>query len=65
MKRNKNKALFIAILSMCLMVMSLFAIYTGKSQNELIGGIVAFILCGMLGIVAILDYDYLSKKQEL
>ena len=44
MKRNKNKALFIAILSMCLMVMSLFGIYTGKSQNELIGGIVAFIL---------------------
>jgi prepilin signal peptidase PulO-like enzyme (type II secretory pathway) len=63
MKRNKNKALFFAWLSMGLMIMSIWGMFTSKSNNEIVGAVMAFVLCGFLGIVAILDYEY-SKKQE-
>jgi hypothetical protein len=63
MKRNKNKALFFAWLSMAMMVVSLWGIWTSKGTNEIVGGIMAFILSAFLGIIAILDYEY-TKKQE-
>ena len=65
MKRNKNKALFFAWLSMGLMVMSLIGMWTAKNNMEIVGAVSAFILCAMLGVVAILDYGYLCKKEEL
>lgn len=65
MKRNKNKALFFAWLSVGLMVMSLWGMWTFKSNHEIVAATMAFVVCAMLGIVAILDYEYTRKQEKL
>ena len=65
MKRNKRKALFFAWLSMGLMIMSIWGMFTSKGNNEITGAVMAFVLSAMLGIVAILDYEYMKKKEKL
>ena len=63
MTGNKRKALFFAWLSMGLMIMSIWGMFTSKGNNEITGAVMAFVLCAFLGIISILDYEH-SKKQE-
>jgi prepilin signal peptidase PulO-like enzyme (type II secretory pathway) len=65
MTGNKRKALFFAWLSMGLMIMSIWGMFTSKGNNEITGAVMAFVLSAMLGIVAILDYEYMKKKEKL
>ena len=65
MTGNKRKALFFAWLSMGLMIMSIWGMFTSKGNNEITGAVMAFVLSVMLGIVAILDYEYMKKKEKL
>ena len=64
MKKQKNIALFIASLSMILMVIALVGLHTAESNDEIVYLISGFILSGMLGILSVLDHEYLSKKEK-
>lgn len=63
--KEKKVSLFLAFLGIGLMITSIVGLYTAKSNNEVIGAITAFIITGVLSLVAIFDYDYLSKKEQL
>lgn len=62
MKKQMNKAIFLTCLSSVLMVVSLIRIWNAKSNNEIMGGIIAFILCGVLGILSIWDINVIGKR---
>jgi hypothetical protein len=64
MKKQKNIAIFIASLSMMLMVIALVGMHTAQSNDEIIYLISGFLLAAVLGILSILDYEYLTKKQK-
>jgi hypothetical protein len=59
------KQLFFIILSVVLMLMSTYALFTSTGSNEATAAIVAFILSCGLGLVAVLDYDYQTKHNRL
>lgn len=64
MRKQKNIAISIAAVSMILMVIALVGLHTAQSNDEIIYLISGFILSGMLGILSVLDHEYLSKKEK-
>ena len=59
------KQLFFIILSVVLMLMSTYALFTAVDSKEATASIIAFILSCGLGLVAVLDYDYQTKHTKL
>jgi len=62
--RNKNVSLIIASLGLAMMIVCICGIYTITTNNDLMLAVIGFILSGMVAGVAIIDYDYLTKKQN-
>jgi uncharacterized membrane protein len=59
------KQLFFIILSIILMLTSVYSLFTVTTNNEIIGSIVAFILSSGLGLVSVLDANYELKHNRL
>ena len=62
--RNKNVSLIIASLGLAMMIACICSLYTITKNNDLMLAVIGFSLSGMIAGVAILDYDYLTKKQK-
>lgn len=62
--RNKNVSLIIASLGLAMMIVCICGIYTLRTNNDLMLAVIGFSLSGMVAGVAIIDYDYLTKKQN-
>lgn len=65
MKKQMNKAIFLTCLSAILMIVSLIGIWTAESKSEIMGGIIAFILCAFLGFLSIWDIKVINNKIKL
>ena len=65
LKTNTMKQLFFIILSIILMLTSVYSLFTVTTNNEIIGSIVAFILSSGLGLVSVLDANYETKHNRL
>jgi hypothetical protein len=63
--KARKIAFILACLGLALMITSIYGIYTAESNNEVSMGVVAFTLTSILSLLAIVDYDYLSKKEQL
>lgn len=59
------KQLFFIILSIILMLTSVYSLFTVTTDNEIIGSVVAFILSSGLGLVSLLDASYEAKHNRL
>ena len=59
------KQLFFIILSIILMLTSVYSLFTVTTNNEIIGSVVAFILSSGLGLVSVLDASYEAKHNRL
>jgi uncharacterized MnhB-related membrane protein len=62
--RNKYVSLIIASLGLAMMIICICSLYTITKHNDLMLAVIGFGLSGMIAGVAILDYDYLTKKQK-
>lgn len=62
--RNKNVSLIIASLGLAMMIACICSLYTFTKNNDLMLAVIGFSLSGMIAAVAIIDYDYLTKKQK-
>jgi hypothetical protein len=63
--KAKKTAFILACLGLALMITSIYGIYTAKDNNEVSIGVLAFTLTAILSLLAIIDYDYLSKKEQV
>jgi hypothetical protein len=63
--KARKIAFILSCLGLALMITSIYGIYTAESNNEVSMGVVAFTLTAILSLLAIVDYDYLSKKEQL
>jgi hypothetical protein len=59
------KQLFFIILSIILMLTSVYSLFTVTTDNEIIGSVVAFILSSGLALVSVLDAEFEAKHNRL
>ena len=59
------KQLFFIIVSIILMLTSVYSLFTVTTDNEIIASVVAFILSYSLGLIAVLDGEFEAKHNRL
>jgi hypothetical protein len=62
--REKKVVLFLACLGMSLMVVSIYSLYISESNRDVVGSVFSFAISAILSLLAIIDYDYMSKKEK-